>query len=121
MRSANSVEPEQQFEDQVDFLCELTASPKFVEGLRGTASMDMPLKARMSFRGQEAQAKETGWWEFEDEHARRLKAAYDEFAVPPMIAQNYIAFGREMDAILDEEAFALKTSATATELGLNES
>lgn len=94
---------EQQSEPQVEFLCELTTSPKFVEGLRGTASMDMPIKARESLRGQEGKAMATKRWALEDEHARRLKAAYDDFSVPPHIAQNYYEFGKAMDDMTDED------------------
>jgi hypothetical protein len=75
------------------------ADPAFVEGMDSGDGVDLQFETRRSLRLQEKEAEARGYWELEDEQAKRLKAATDKGAYHKALAFNLVPFIRAVRAM----------------------
>jgi hypothetical protein len=96
---------------QYDFLRERTTDAPFVEGLKGFEAQEMIYETRRALREQRDEAPKRGYWELEDEPAKRLLKSIDEGNYN-QVAFNAIPFMRAVRAMTTPVAPAEEKPAT---------
>lgn len=94
------------------------AEAEFGRGLDGGDFVDLQVSARRALREQAGTAAQRGYWELEDEHARRIVSATlkPQMPYPGGIAHNFIGFIKAARALSDSppaEAKAPEQAAPA--------
>lgn len=102
---------------QYEFLLGRVADPVFTDGLEGYDATVLIVETRAELKKQEKKAKERGYWELENDQAKRLLVAVERPKRPfdGLYAHNYIENQKVIKNMVDDVAGLNITAAPSAE------